>query len=197
MAKRKPQRFAVLCHDGPQTWLQAELKRYRLQWHRKRLHPNVMHTLQTHMRAHAHTHTEKFITWFFLSLPAWKGSLAIATNHKRGSLVAKLQLLSVSVFKKTAKWEQVGQDKCRSLFFFNQQFSAIIIDMEICSFFFPVEFLNTSRTHSETLNKYLQMVIHQKPLIQTNILIMLSNRRVEANIAVSAWVCLATNSKIE
>lgn len=108
--------FAMLTHT-PGYKLNS-LTRYTVRWHRKGLHPNIMHTL--------HTQTEKFITWFFLSLPAWKGSLAIATNHKRGSTVAKLKLFCHYLKKYCNVGTTQMQLMCGWLTLFCAQFTAII-----------------------------------------------------------------------
>lgn len=106
--------------------------RYTAQWHRNRAPPkHNAHTSNTHACAYTHIHTQtvKFITWLFLSLPAWKGSLAIATNHKRGSMFETV--VSQRFLRSTAVWED-RQHKFLNLICCCAQFTAIIIYMELC-----------------------------------------------------------------
>lgn len=71
----------------------------------------------------SHTHTQKLITWVFLSLPAWKGSLTIATSHKRGSMVTMIKLFSAYILRNTVMWEhrRVRQSSC---FFMSSQWTS-------------------------------------------------------------------------
>ena len=100
VADRNPLSVAVL-HDGPDTRLRAELlcDVHTLRGHSKVLHPNMMHTPQAH--------TQKLI----VLLPACKGSLAIATSRKRGSMVILIKLFSAYVLRNTLMWEH-GQGRC-------------------------------------------------------------------------------------
>lgn len=99
-----------------------------LRGHSEVIHPKTWCTLFK-------TRTEKFTTWGFLSLPARKGSLTIATNHKRGSMSALIKLFSTHLEKHYDVGTQTRQTHSFCLWYthcmsYQRQLAAIIQSRE-------------------------------------------------------------------